>query len=94
MRDLLPMNAKACDTPCPGAPEEVCGGKKGTVSLYSLGGVNGYKGRYLERTEFLYSTFSNEICTHIKLICFVLRQNKRKVPILLGSFKYFVPIHQ
>lgn len=45
MRDLLPLNARDCDTACPGSPGEMCGGQKGAVSLYSLGGVNGYKGR-------------------------------------------------
>ncbi|KAL4229124.1 hypothetical protein ACF0H5_012163 [Mactra antiquata] len=56
MRDLLPLNARACDTPCPGAPAEVCGGDKGAVSLYSLGGVNGYKESDKEVSEELQQT--------------------------------------
>lgn len=40
----MPLDAKQCDTPCPGSAWELCGGNDGAISLYSLGGVNGYKG--------------------------------------------------
>ncbi|XP_060588434.1 uncharacterized protein LOC132743872 isoform X1 [Ruditapes philippinarum] len=57
MRDLLPMNARECDTPCPGSPGEMCGGQRGgAVSLYSLGGVNGYKESDKEIAEQLQQT--------------------------------------
>ena len=46
IRDLMPQTAQQCNIPCPGSDAELCGGRDGTISLYSLGGVNGYKGTY------------------------------------------------
>ncbi|XP_045208508.2 uncharacterized protein LOC123560376 [Mercenaria mercenaria] len=56
MRDLLPLNARECDNSCPGSPGEMCGGERGAVSLYSLGGVNGYKESDKDLAEQLQQT--------------------------------------
>ncbi|XP_052803285.1 uncharacterized protein LOC128233586 [Mya arenaria] len=43
MRELQPLDARECGVRCPGSAGEWCGGDRGAVSVYSLGGVNGYK---------------------------------------------------
>ena len=43
LRQLLPLDARKCNIPCPGSSSEVCGGRH-AVSVYSIGGVKGYKG--------------------------------------------------
>ncbi|XP_052286787.1 uncharacterized protein LOC127882273 isoform X1 [Dreissena polymorpha] len=51
IRDLVPLDARECDLQCPGAPGEMCGGPRGAVSVYSMGGVNGFKETDSEKTS-------------------------------------------
>ena len=43
LRELTPLDARACNIPCAGSVTEMCGGQR-AVSVYSIGGVKGYKG--------------------------------------------------
>ena len=55
MRDLSPLDARECNVHCPGSDGEFCGGEREAVTVYSLGGVNGYKGK--NYTLFIFVIF-------------------------------------